>query len=226
MIRMSITKASRLVAALSIALVCTACVEDSPPEEGLLDCGPGQNQTIDGVSICVITNDLLIETGFRCGPDLEEYEGDLVTVCAEGELSPEQLSGVEGFAPQGGPQPDMTPEPSPAPELGVSELQGTQCIDEGNDPEAQSLTLVEAGLEEDGYEISVTHAGVEANCCAVFRSATAAVDGEDINITYDINEDDPCDCNCFYELTFKLTKAPSGDWTVNAGGASAEISLE
>ena len=91
-----------------LVLGAFGCVDDTVENDPTgLDCGPGQSAEIDGVALCIIENDLLIETGFMCGPELERYEGETVTICAEAPLSDEQLAQLEGFAPPP-PEPEHT----------------------------------------------------------------------------------------------------------------------
>ena len=215
-----------LAAALAASLAFVGCGDDNPIEAEALDCGPGENKSIDGISLCVIDNELLIETGFMCGPELERYEGEEVTICAEGDLSPEQLNEFEGFSAPVDPQPEMTPEPEALPEieLGTSDLNVSGCNEE--EEPMEELLLESAGLEEEGHEVRVTHSGFAANCCAIIESVTATIDGDVINLTYDINEDNPCDCICTYTMNYKVTNVPAGNWGFSAGMASSDIELD
>lgn len=209
---------------LALGMSLAACNDDveTDPEFNDLDCGPGESAQVDDVLVCIIENELLIETGFECGPGLEVYEGSEITICAEAELSPEQLEQVEGFN-----EPGVDPAPTPNNDLPTaletSPLESVACEDPADDFEEPSLSVDHEG----SGVLRVQHRGFEANCCARFRGANAELNDEGlVTIAYDIVEDDPCDCNCFYSFDFTVGQLPSGAYTVGITGTGLEASVE
>ena len=210
---------------LVLAMLCVqigACTDDSSEPVGGLDCGQADASEVDGISVCIISNDLLVETGFACPEGLEVYEGESVTVCAEGELSEGQLGGIEGFSEAPEPNPDPQDDPI---ELEVSPLVAAQCVNALEEPGRMDDFSVEQG--EGGTNLFVTHS-FEENCCTTFDSANALLDigARTITLSYDFDDSDPCDCTCFHTFDYTLIGTPPGTYEVQIGEVSVEINVE
>ena len=61
-------KMTAVMAMLALGMSLAACNDDveTDPEFNDLDCGPGESAQVDDVLVCIIENELLIETGFEC----------------------------------------------------------------------------------------------------------------------------------------------------------------
>ncbi len=216
-------------------LVSMAACGQSGDDNDQLDCGPGQNDQIDGVSVCIIDNELLIETGFNCGPDLELYQGEEVTICADAPLDGDRLEEIEGFAPSqvdddvNNRPDDANNEPDSPLVLRTDSVTSDTC-DEAIDPQSttEMLTLEDAGEEDDGFEVNIRHQPFVANCCIPFLGAEATIDPDNntITIEYDHGDaDSACNCICAHDLNYKFSGIPAGTWTFHNGDVSAQISL-
>lgn len=74
----------------------------------------------------------------------------------------------------------------------------------------------------DGTDAAVVHTFQEG-CSSAFRGASAAVDGQTIRMTYDLDHTD--DAPCDWTLRYTLSGIPAGDWTLLARDDSADFTV-
>ncbi len=75
----------------------------------------------------------------------------------------------------------------------------------------------------EAYTIDVEHDALGATCCVSLAAKAEASEGT-INVTY-TESGTPCDCMCRYDVTYSLENVPSGDWTVDGGNVSDDVSV-
>lgn len=99
-------------AVLCALVLLSACSDDAPPQDVALDpCAPGASTTVDGEAACVYDATLIIETGFKCPPDMPyQHTIDGVTLCAGQECLPHDVYDDMGRALPEHDFPDYCPQ--------------------------------------------------------------------------------------------------------------------
>lgn len=114
-------------------------------------------------------------------------------------------------------------DPGAARDLTVANLAVNDCDgDSGGTPPEPSLSASPSG----SGRIVVAHLGYRAACCLGF-DVTAREDpaAGAIDVTY-TPSGEPCDCQCSYDLGYRLEGVDAGDWTLTAEGASTSVHLD
>lgn len=86
--------------------------------------------------------------------------------------------------------------------------------------------LTESLTADPGAEantVDVEHDALSGTCCVDLAAAATAADGT-ITVTYE-ESGTPCDCMCRYDVTYTLGRVPSGDWTIDGGDVSDDVSV-
>jgi len=74
-----------------------------------------------------------------------------------------------------------------------------------------------------GPDVLVMHESFDTGCCPEFEvTAVADPAAETITATYNIVQD-PCDCLCALDASYRLGGVPSGTWTLHAVGDQTQV---
>ncbi len=107
------------------------------------------------------------------------------------------------------------PPPPPCPTVGsVTGYEG--CLDFGV-AKAVALAPPDQGCIEYEYSnntLVLTHANAGLNCCPVIV-ADIRVIGSDIIIEEIDSLEAPCDCNCLFDIDYKINNLPPGEYTLS-----------
>ncbi len=105
--------------------------------------------------------------------------------------------------------------------LGVANLEVSDCADDTALAE-ERLSLSNMG----GGAVLVAHLGYRADCCLGFTvAAWARPEVGTVSVDY-APVGEPCDCQCSYDLGYRLEGVPDGDWTVDAAGTTADVRVQ
>jgi hypothetical protein len=72
-------------------------------------------------------------------------------------------------------------------------------------------------------KIDVTESGFETSCCLMLEPSVV-VEGMTLNVSY-TESGDPCDCICYYTITYTLAGLAPGTWTVVSGPQSVDVDV-
>ncbi len=92
--------------------------------------------------------------------------------------------------------------------------------DSGDTAGPETLTVTASGAGT----VQVLHQNVPDECCVEHEVATS-ISGTTLTIEYP-SSGDPCDCMCSYDYSFTVSGLTAGEWTVEAGDASAVVTVE
>ena len=108
-----------------------------------------------------------------------------------------------------------------APSTGVTVNNFVQADCDGDSGSVTESLSAEPGASAN--TVAVEHNALGATCCVTLAAAATAADGT-INVTY-TEGGTPCDCMCRYDVTYTLGNVPSGDWIVDGGSVTDDVSV-